>query len=143
MRVKIKRFDLSLPLPEYKTAKATSADLNARERVEIKPGEVKLIGLNIAIKIPNGYVGILAARSSTHKLGLMAANGVGIIDPDYCEDEDEWKLAAFNFTKKKVVVEKGTRIAQVLFLPCKRAKWTEVKKMGIRNRGGFGTTGVK
>jgi len=34
----------------------------------------------------------------------MAANGVGIIDPDYCGDEDEWKLAAFNFTLRLCLV---------------------------------------
>jgi len=143
MKVRIKRFDKGLPLPEYKTPKASSLDLYAREKTVIKSGEIGLIGLDVAVEIPDGDVGILVVRSSTYKLGLIQINGIGIIDTDYCGDEDEWKLAVWNFTKKRVEVEKGARIAQMLVLPRENIEWIETEKMGGKNRGGFGTTGIK
>ena len=143
MRIRIKRVDKSIPLPEYQTPGATSMDLYAGKNVEVLPDKTAYIPLNVVMKIPDGYVGILAVRSSTHKMGLMPVNGIGIIDPDYCGDEDVWTLAVWNFTKKKVTVEKGIRIAQILILPREKADWVEVETMGERNRGGFGSTGKK
>ena len=44
----------------------------------------------------------------------MPGNGIGIIDSDYCGDEDELKVQLFNFTNKEVVIEKGTRVALLM-----------------------------
>ncbi|MBX4189959.1 dUTP diphosphatase [Candidatus Parcubacteria bacterium] len=142
-KIDIKRFDKSLPLPEYKTKGAAGFDLAAREDVTIKPGQIVAISLNVAIAIPKGYFMVQAARSSTHKLGLMAANGIGIIDSDYAGDEDEYKFLAYNFTKKTIKIEKGTRIAQGILLKCEQAAWKEVTKMKAKTRGGIGSTGHK
>ncbi|HWA64537.1 MAG TPA: dUTP diphosphatase [Candidatus Paceibacterota bacterium] len=140
-QIKIKRFDPSLPLPEYKTAGAAGFDLAARETVTLKPGVTALIPLNVAIAVPKGYFVLLAARSSLHKLGLLPVNGVGIIDTDYAGDEDEYKFLAHNFTRKTVTVEKGTRVAQGILLKFSRATWRETSKMKAKTRGGFGSTG--
>ena len=86
-RIKIKRFDKSLPLPEYKTNGAAAFDFYTREEAVIKPGELAMIPINLAIEIPRGYFLLLAARSSTYKLGLTMINGIGIIDPDFRGDE--------------------------------------------------------
>ena len=65
MKVKITRIDKSLPLPEYKTKGAVCFDMYAREKVEIPPGEVRLIPTNLIIEVPKGYMFILAQKSST------------------------------------------------------------------------------
>jgi len=142
-RIKIKRFDKSLPLPEYKTKGAAAFDFYTREEAVIKPGELAMIPINLAIEIPRGYFLLLAARSSTYKLGLTMINGIGIIDPDFRGDEDEIRCVVQNYTKKKVVIEKGTRIVQGSLVKITQANWQEVSKMSAKTRGGFGSTGHK
>lgn len=142
MKVKIKRVDKSLELPEYKTKGAVGFDLTARIDVLVKPFEVTLIPLNIIAKVPKGYGLFLFSRSSVpSKKGLIVANSVGVIDQDYNGEEDELKLAVINFTKKNVQVKKGERICQGIFIKVGIAKFTEVKKMAKKSRGGFGSTG--
>jgi len=70
MLIKIKRFDKTLPLPEYKTEGAAAFDLYAREATEIPPGAIRYVPLNIAVETPPGHFLLLAPRSSTHKRGL-------------------------------------------------------------------------
>lgn len=141
MKTRIKRFDKSLPLPEHKTSKAAAFDLYARENVEIQPSSIAYIPLNNAIETPDGYFLLLAPRSSTHKKGLLMANSIGIVDPDYSGDEDEIKCAYYNFTSKPVLVEKGERIAQGTFVKIEKADWQETDELANPTRGGFGTTG--
>lgn len=143
MNIKIKRFDKSLPIPEYKTEGAAALDLYSREDVTIESGEVKLIPLNVAIEVPKGYFILLVNRSSTYKLGITCVNGVGIGDSDYCGDDDEYKFPALNYTKDTVTIEKGTRCCQMLILPIEQVNIKEVKHLNNTNRGGFGTTGTK
>ena len=143
MNIKIKRFDKELPLPKRQTDGAAAFDLTAREEVAIEPGKVGYVFVNIAVETPTEHFLMVAARSSTHKKGLMMANGVGIIDPDYSGNEDELKVAYFNFTGEPVIVEKGERIAQGTFIKITHPEWEEVDEMPNKTRGGFGTTGNK
>ncbi len=143
MKLQIKRFDKTLPLPSYKTAGAVAVDLCSRIEMTIEPKQIAYIPMNVAIKIPDGYFIIQVARSSTHKLGLTAINGMAIFDLDYCGDNDEYLFAAYNFTDKPVTIEKATRLVQLLLIKCENFEFQEVEKMGEINRGGFGTTGVK
>ena len=144
MIIKIKRIDKGLDVPQYKTKGAVGFDLLAREETVIKPFEVKLIPLNLIVKVPKGYGLFLFSRSSTPgKKGLIIANGVGVIDQDFHGEDDELKTPVLNITKKKVVVEKGERICQGIFLKLAVGKFTEVKKMSKKSRGGFGSTGHK
>ena len=142
-RILIKRFDKSLPLPVYQTTGAVGFDLMAREKTVIKPGRVGYVPLNVAIATPKDHLLLVAARSSTHKHGLMPIHGIGIGDSDYRGDQDEYKAPLYNFTKKSVTVEKGTRIAQGIFVKFTKASWQEASKMKAKNRGGFGGTGHK
>ncbi len=142
MNVKIKRIDNSLPLPEYKTKGSVGFDLYSRIDITLSPFEATQIPLNLVVKIPKGYGLFLFSRSSTPaRKGLMVANGVGVIDQDYNGEEDELRLAALNFSKKKVVVERGERICQGIFLKLAVPKFTETKTMSAKSRGGFGSTG--
>jgi len=143
MIVKLKRFDKEIPLPERKTEHAAAFDLYARIGVEIPPKEFKYIPLNVVVETPPGYFLLLVARSSTHKKGIWMANGVGIGDPDFSGNEDEYSAVYYNFTDKPVVIEKGERIAQGLIVKREAVQWQEVDVMENKTRGGWGTTGIK
>jgi dUTP pyrophosphatase len=143
MKLKIKRFDKALPLPMHKTGGAVAVDLCSRIDVDIPSKEIAYIPMNVAIKIPDGYFILLASRSSTHKLGIQGINGIGVIDRDYCGNEDEYNFAVRNFTDSTVHIEKGTRLCQLVLIKCENFEFNEVDEMSSPSRGGFGTTGVK
>ncbi|MCY4403407.1 MAG: dUTP diphosphatase [Candidatus Poribacteria bacterium] len=141
MKVKIKRVDKSLPLPRYETEGSVGFDLLCRETAEIAPNEIVLIPANVIVETPPGYMLMLCMRSSTpRKFGIMMAQGVGIIDTDYCGEEDEIKIQAYNFTDNTVTIERGSRIAQGIFVKVDTADWNEVDQMDASSRGGFGST---
>ena len=143
MKVKIKRFDKSLPLPVHKTSGAVAVDLYSRLDITIESHQLNYVPMNVAIEIPSGYFVMMASRSSTHKMGVTGLNGIGVFDRDYCGDNDEYHFVAYNFTDKPVFIEKGTRLCQLLLIKCENFDFEEVDKMENINRGGFGTTGTK
>jgi len=142
-KIKIKRINKSLPLPEYKTKGSVAFDIYSRIGAEIKPQEIKLLPTNLIIKVPAGHFLLIASRSGTFKKGLMMANNIGIIDQDFNGPEDEINFAAYNFSAKLVKIEVGERIAQGLIIPVKKVIWQETEKISEKSRGGFGSTGKK
>lgn len=137
-----KKIEKDLPDPEYKTEGAIGFDLVARVETVVPSFEVRLIPLNLVVKIPEGYGLFLLPRSSTPiKKQLLIPNGVGIIDQDYCGEEDELKLQVLNFSKKEVLVERGERIAQCVIVKIDQSQLLGVEKMSAKSRGGFGSTG--
>ncbi|MDO8555196.1 MAG: dUTP diphosphatase [bacterium] len=142
MRIRIKRIDKTLPLPEYKTKGAVAFDLASREKVLILPKTIGYAPLNICVETPNGHMLLLAARSSLHKRGLMLANGIGVVDQDFSGNNDECKAALYNFTGEQVIIERGERILQGIIIPIVRCEFAEVDDLDNPNRGGFGSTGV-
>ncbi len=142
MLVSIKRIDKELPLPRHETAGAVAFDLAARESKTIAPGEVGMVPTNAVVRIPEGYMLMLAPRSSLSlKKHLIMTNGVGIVDRDYCGPNDELRFPLWNFGKETAVVERGERIGQGIFVKIERAEWNEVDEMNDPSRGGFGSTG--
>jgi dUTP pyrophosphatase len=141
--VSIRRLDPSISLPEYQTAGAAGFDLAASADVEIAPNTIALIPTGLVIRVPDGhFLGIFARSSTPLKRGLMVANGVGVIDEDYCGPADEVKIQVLNFTGEVVHVRKGDRLAQGLFIPVARAAWRETDSdQREGSRGGFGATG--
>ena len=143
LKVRIRRLDPSVELPAYGTDGSAAFDLAASETTVIAPGEVRLVPTGLVIEVPAGmFLGIFARSSTPLKKGLMVANGVGVIDQDYCGPADEVKIQVLNFTAAPVQVARGDRIAQGLYIPVARADWQEVDD-DLRNgsRGGFGATG--
>ncbi len=139
MKVQIKRVDPALPLPEYKTAGAVAFDFVTRETTKIAPCTVGRIPGNVVIKVPEGYMLFVRDRSSTiAKKGLLIT--AGVIDQDFCGEDDEILLQFLNPTNEEVIVERGERIAQGIFLKIGRAEWEEIDKVERQSRGGFGTT---
>jgi dUTP pyrophosphatase len=139
--VRIRRLEATTALPSYQTVEAAGFDLAASGEVLIPPGEVRLIPTGLVIEVPSGYfLGIFARSSTPLKRGLMVANGVGVIDPDYAGPEDEIKIQVLNFTRQEIVVRRGDRIAQGIFIPTLQVEWKEGSTRDV-SRGGFGTTG--
>ncbi len=143
IKVVIKRFDESLPLPEYKTAGAAAFDLYAREETTIPAGGIGYVPLNIALQLPPNHWALLSARSSLHQRGLMLANGIGVGDYDYRGDEDEYRAALYNFSSQDVVVERGERLVQMIIMHRAPVEFQELKHFATHSRGGFGSTGRK
>lgn len=141
IQLNIKRFDETLPLPEYQTAGAAAFDLYARLDTEVPARTAVRVPLNVAIQVPEGYWAMLAPRSSLHKRGLLPANGVGIIDPDYCGEDDEYQAPLYNVTDEPVYIKKGERIVQLVILPLVRPEIHAVSALTNPSRGGFGSTG--
>ena len=140
--VRIRRLDPSIALPSYQTAEAAGFDLAASMDVSIPAGEVRLVPTGLVIQAPHGYfLGIFARSSTPLKRGLMVANGVGVVDPDYCGPEDEVKIEVYNFTARPVHIRAGDRIAQGILIPAVRVVWDEAADLQRESRGGFGATG--
>jgi dUTP pyrophosphatase len=94
---------------------------------------------DIAVEIPEGYAGLLLARSSVSKRGLMLANGVGLIDSDYRGE----LLAKFNIVQDGFELYTiGERCCQLLIIPAPIVTLKEVDQLTdtARGRGGFGST---
>ncbi len=142
MTARIRRLDPEVALPSYQTAEAAGFDLAACEDVRVPPGEVRLIPTGLVIEVPHGcFLGIFARSSTPLKRGLMVANGVGVVDPDYAGPNDEVKVQVVNFTRDEVLVRRGDRIAQGIVIPCVRVEWSE-GEVRATSRGGFGSTGT-
>ncbi len=142
MRVKIKRIDLQLPLPQYETGGSVGFDLLARVETVVEPGKIALVPGNIIVEVPKSYMLVVASRSSLpRKKGLSTPHGFGIIDHDYCGPEDEIQVQVYNFTSEKIIIQRGDKIAQGVFVHIDTFDWEEVESMEKPNRGGFGSTG--
>jgi dUTP pyrophosphatase len=142
LRVRIRRLSASVSLPRYESAQAAAFDLAASEDISIQPGQVALVPTGLVIEVPAGmFLGIFARSSTPLKRGLMVANGVGVVDPDYCGPADEVRIAVLNFTQQVVQLNAGDRIAQGILLPASRVEWEETALGKSESRGGFGSTG--
>jgi len=142
LSLSIHRLSPDVPLPSYQTGGAAGFDLASSVDMTVGPGEVALVPTGLVIQAPAGhFLGIFARSSTPLKRGLMVANGVGVVDADYCGPKDEIKIQVLNFTAAPVQVRRGDRLAQGVILPYVRAEWRELAEMTEPTRGGFGATG--
>ena len=145
MKVKIKRTDERAHIPTYGTEFSAGADLYNLDGVdvEIAPHTTVMVKLGFQIEIPDGYAGLIFARSGlASKRGIAPANKVGVVDSDYRGD---CMVALHNHTDKPVTVEGGERIAQLCIVPYLKADFEEADELSETERGGggFGSTGRK
>jgi dUTP pyrophosphatase len=138
--IDIKRIDKTLHLPEYATPGSVGFDLVARVQTTIHPHCLGRIPGNVIVHVPPGYALLVTLRSSTPaRKHLSMPHGVGVIDQDYCGEDDEVMVQVLNFGDEPVIVERGERIAQGVIVLVAQAAWHEVNAMG-ESRGGFGST---
>ena len=89
----------------------------------VAPGEVALVPTGLVIEVPAGhFLGIFARSSTPLKRGLMVANGVGVVDSDYCGPTTRSKFEVLNFTDRAGRVRRGDRLAQGIIMPFVRAR---------------------
>ena len=143
--VNIKKLNDNAVIPTYGTEYAAGADLYAcmEEAVTINPGETYFVKTGIAMEIPEGYAGLVYARSGlASKKGLAPANKVGVIDADY---RGEIMVPLHNHSRQEAVIEPKERVAQLILTPFLTAQFTQVEELSDTDRGesGFGSTGRK
>lgn len=104
MNVLIK--SVSGKIPEYKTHGACAFDFESLTDVTINPNEPALIDTGTVIGTPVGYCLVTAPRSSIYKnYGLILVNSIGIIDQDYCGDNDTVKFMYLNLKNEPVTIK--------------------------------------
>ena len=137
-----------MTMPAYATEGAAAVDMRAAidegTTVTIEPGCRAMIPTGMAIALENAnVVAILAARSGLAvKSGINLANGIGVIDSDY---RGEICVGLYNSSDVPFTVNRGDRIAQLMFMPVYTANLIEAESLDetARGAGGFGSTGVK
>ena len=129
--------------PLKRTDKGDWIDLRAAEDVSMKAGEFKLISLGVSMKLPEGYEAHMIPRSSTFKnWGIIQTNHMGLIDNNYCGDDDVWMFPAF--AMRDTVIHKNDRICQFrIHKKMENVEFKTVNKMNNVNRGGFGSSGIR
>ena len=143
--VKVKKLTEFAVLPTYGSEFSAGADLYAaiESDIQLAPGETVAIPTGLSLEIPEGYAGLIYARSSLGtKRGLAPANKVGVIDSDY---RGEVKVMLFNHSNAVQTVEAKERIAQLIITPFLKAEFNEADTLSdtARGTGGFGSTGTK
>ena len=142
MNVSVTRIDPALPLPKHESVGAVGFDLVTRVTTTIEPGAIGLVPGNVVVKVPEGHALLIVPRSSLpRKKALVCPHSIGVIDQDYCGPDDELMVQVQNISNEPVVVERGERIAQGMFVKVEQAEWEEVDHHGVETRGGFGSTG--
>ena len=144
MKVRIKKLNENAIIPTYGTSYSAGADLYTIDGpVTIAPHATTLLHTGLAVEIPEGYCGLIFARSGlASKRGLAPANKVGVIDADY---RGEVMVALHNHTDEPKTVEHGERIAQLAIIPFLAADFELTDELSdtVRGEGGFGSTGTK
>ena len=144
-RIAVKKLDERAVLPTYGSEFAAGADLYAvlDEELTILPGETKLVKTGLAMEIPEGYAGLIYARSGlAAKRGLAPAKKVGVVDADY---RGEVMVALHNHSTQPQANAPMERIAQLVVAPFLKAEFVQADELEatVRGAGGFGSTGRK
>ncbi|MBQ7363726.1 MAG: dUTP diphosphatase [Clostridia bacterium] len=143
MKLNVKKLDERAIIPTYGTEYSAGADLYVilDGAIEIPAHTTEMLHTGIAVEIPEGYCGLVFARSSMGaKRGLAPANKVGVIDADY---RGEIRVALHNHTDTPARIEPGERVAQLAIVPFLHAEFEEADELSetVRGIGGFGSTG--
>ena len=141
--IRVKKLNENAIMPTYGSEEAAGADLYAclSEPVTIQPGESVFVPTGLAMELPNGYAGLIYARSGLAcKRGLAPANKVGVVDSDY---RGEFMIVLHNHGKTAQTIEHGERIAQLVITPVFTPGFLETDELTDTERsgGGFGSTG--
>ena len=143
MQIDVKILREGAIIPTYGSGGAAAADLYAclDSPVTLSPDETVIIGTGLTAAIPEGYVGLVFARSGmATKRGLAPANKVGVVDSDY---RGEYLVPLHNHGTEPQTITHGERIAQMAIIPVVQAVFNVVDELDdtTRGDGGFGSTG--
>lgn len=132
-----------LPLPRRESAGAAGYDVRSAEAdLVLEPGEIRAVATGLAMELPSGVECQVRPRSGLAlRHGITLPNSPGTIDPDY---RGELKIILQNLGPQPVTLQRGDRIAQLVFARFLAPRITEVQALGASDRGsgGFGSTGT-
>lgn len=138
--IKIIRFKNDVMLPMRGSASAAGLDLYAPHSFRLEPGKQTLVRTGMGFEIPDGWYGQIQGRSSLNKREILAFPGV--IDSDY---RGEVIVGLMNLGGFPEIVERGNRIAQIIFMPHYIGAFEIISPENIteteRGDNGFGSTG--
>ncbi|MDD4872868.1 MAG: dUTP diphosphatase [Kiritimatiellae bacterium] len=141
MILKVKKLSDDAIMPQYAHPGDAGMDLFSNQRVDIGPNEHVLVKTGLSIELPPNTEAQVRPRSGLAlKHGISVLNTPGTIDEGY---RGEVGVILINHGKEKFVVEKGSKIAQMVLKPVLRAEVHEVTDLSDSHRGsgGFGSTG--
>jgi len=131
-----------LPLPTRATEHAAGYDIRSAVSVTLAPGEIKLVDTGLVMELPVGVECQVRPRSGLAlKHGVTLPNSPGTIDPDY---RGELRVIMQNLGHEPVAIERGERIAQLVFARYETPAVLEAERLSetARGTGGFGSTGT-
>ena len=140
MEIKVQRLSKYGRVPTKINNSDAGWDIYAAEDAIIDPSKNQLVSTDMAMAIPEGYVGLIWDRS-----GMAAKKGIhrfaGVIDSGY---RGEIKVCLWNSSNEHYIINKGERIAQILFQQVPPFFLREVENLDEtkRGEGGFGSTGL-
>ncbi len=150
MQIRIKKLHPDAVIPSYSAIGDAGMDLVATSAAISPDGLYIEYGTGISIEIPEGYVGLLFARSSISKTPLILANHVGVVDSGYRgEIKLRFKDLLMSQTENgelfgsELSYEVGNKIGQIMILPYPQIEFVESLELSdtVRGEGGFGSTG--
>ena len=133
-----------LPLPARAAPQAAGYDVRSAEgSVTLEPGEIRLVGTGLVMELPEGVECQVRPRSGLAlRHGITLPNSPGTIDPDY---RGELKIIMQNLGGESVTLERGSRIAQLIFARFEEPEVVLSEQVSETDRGdgGFGSTGAE
>ena len=144
--VKVLKVRDTSKIPEYKHPGDGACDLCAdfpEDHWTLTPMSTILIPTGIKIEMPKGYCALVLPRSGLSlKTPLRIANSPGLIDNEFV---GEIQLIVDNIGSGVATINRGDRLAHLMFIKTEQARFQEVQSLSETDRGenGFGSTGVK
>ena len=108
----------------------------------LRPGEIRLVSTGLVMELPEGFECQVRPRSGlAARHGITLPNSPGTIDPDY---RGELRVIMQNLGPDEVTLERGERIAQLVFARFEAPAISEAAELSATERGsgGFGSTGT-
>lgn len=118
------------------TPDSAGFDMTVPTKVTLQPGEKVIVSSGYKLDIPKNTYGNLTTRSSVSiKQGVILLPTNAIIDADY---KEEIKYCFINLSNETQVLEKGSRVAQMVF-----HQYLDPDQFNVLNKerdGGIGST---
>ena len=140
MKINIKKINPNAVTPTYAKVGDAGMDLVATRIISDTSFQITY-GTDLAMKIPEGFVGLIFPRSSIRKYELLLTNSVGIIDSGYRGEIQATFIKEYGVDSLRYKV--GDRICQIVIIPHPTIEFEEVNELNNteRGEGGFGSTG--
>lgn len=127
--------ELGVRAPQRAHENDAAYDVFTNDSVVLPPHTVVKIPLGFGVEVPPGFMACIFPRSGWASKGLLPQ--LPPIDSGYT---GEVHAIVLNSTDEEVMLDAGTKIGQMVFLPVYHFVLTE-KKSTTRGDAGFGSTG--